>query len=434
MTELLILILITLFGIQLTRLIVNDIPRTNNYAIGFLVGLGLTTFISFVLSWLGIKITYESVLATVLSLCLILLLRGSNVYGKNDNNNFSMYEKVVLGLIAFALIISFAISIYYPITAWDALALYDFRAKVIADTGYFVQVANQFNYFSHYPLFTSMSHSFIYLSGGTNPQFLYSLYLVAFAASLYSLLKMSVSRSVSLISTLILVLTPELFEHSTIAYTNLPYTIFYVLGIVCLYVSYLKNRHDYLLLAGILIGLSTWVRADLPFWITGVIFAIIASFRSKKIQTLFIYMLPFLIIQQTWNHFASSVFGGDYSTVGQLSSAGISILNSNNIYRIYEVFGYLYQNVFLNWSYLFILFAISVLIDLKNKIKENTGVLLAMILINFIGLFVGTYIFSFKVSEWREIADSASRMSMFFPPLMIYYISLVVNLNLYIKK
>jgi hypothetical protein len=52
-----------------------------------------------------------------------------------------------------------------------------------------------------------------------------------------------------------------------------------------------------------------------------------------------------------------------------------------------------------------------------------------MIIINLIGLFVGTYIFSYKVLEWKEIADSATRMAMFFPPLILFYSGMVISDN-----
>jgi len=49
-------------------------------------------------------------------------------------------------------------------------------------------------------------------------------------------------------------------------------------------------------------------------------------------------------------------------------------------------------------------------------------------------LFTGTYIFSIRFPEWKEIPDSAVRISMFFPPLMIYFISLILGAKSSLSK
>lgn len=433
MNEIIIFLLILIFGFLLARLILSESNFFESASVGVLLGIGLVTFILFLTSWIGVKITYVSTFLTAIFLIFVVVLfyillkrlgNLKNLFTLGVIAKPGLIELFFGGAIFLFVLLSFCLSTYFPVTVWDALALYDFRAKVISEYGYFVQISNQFSYFAHYPLFTSLSHVIVYLSGGSNPQFIYSMLFVSFLISFYFLLRRVVTRNISVIATFSLAILPEMLQHSTIAYTNLPYTIFYVLGIIYLYIAYLKNKNNYVLLSGILIGLSTWVRADLPFWMTGLIFALIVGVKQKKVLPIITYLIPFLIIQQTWNLFAAGLFGSDYSTSGQLSSVGASILGGLNLNRFLEVFAYLYKNVISFWGMLLPIFILAISTNLVKK-DRNSLVFLSIIIFNVLGLFLGTYVFSFKVPEWKEIADSASRMSMFFPPLIIYYISIV---------
>jgi len=64
-------------------------------------------------------------------------------------------------------------------------------------------------------------------------------------------------------------------------------------------------------------------------------------------------------------------------------------------------------------------------VDIKNKFSHYRLIMLYIIIINLLGLIAVTYIFSLEVSGWKDIPDSALRLAMFFPPLMIYYVGLV---------
>jgi hypothetical protein len=140
-----------------------------------------------------------------------------------------------------------------------------------------------------------------------------------------------------------------------------------VSGLLFLFTAFVKDSDDYLMVSSILIGLSTWVRSDLPFWITGSLFAIIFALKRKKIKSIFIYFVPFLLIQQTWNRFAASVFGSGYSTSGQLSDASTSLLKGVDFVRVTEVSVYLYKNVISSWGFLLVLFIVCMLINLIKK-------------------------------------------------------------------
>ncbi len=430
------LILLIVLGYLMTKVLIKSVGFFEALSLGLLLSIGISTFLIFIYSWVGIKITVLSVVVMLFLLIITSLLICKKLkvgvlqlssFKFGNIGEFTWTERIVILLIIGSLGLSFFLSLYFPITVWDALALYDFRAKIITETGFFVQVARNYEYFAHYPLFTSLSHTVFYLVGITNPQFVYSMLFICFGTVFFINLKKISNRRVALVATLLLITIPEIFQHSTIAYTNLPYTIFYVSGLIYLYNAYINERLDMLLVSSLLIGLSTWVRSDLPFWLTGILFVITLSVIKKSIKPILIYLVPFLVIQQPWSRFNSSMFGKSYSTVGQVTNASSSLMQGIDINRLIDIFMYIYNNVFVTWGALSVLFISFVIISIVNKSIKKTLFFLGFIIVNLFLLFVGTYLFSMNVNEWKEIADSAVRMSMFFPPLMLYYISIVIG-------
>lgn len=429
-----IFLLITYFGYLFSHLLIKEMSLLERLGLSYLLGIGLFTLLIFFGSWMGIKISTMSVLISLL-LLLIILQFLCDVLKRNTKirlpkilllvGELNLYEKLTFSLIVIVIGLSFLMTSYYPVNVWDALALYDFRAKIIAQMGYFTQIANQFTYFAHYPLLTSLTHTIVYLFGANNPQFTYSLYLISFAAIFFSIIKKNSGRLVALLATLILVSSPIIFKHSTLAYTNLPYTVFYVTGVAYLYFSVINDRLDYMFVSSLLIGLSTWARAAEPFWVTGIVLVLVYSTYKKSLYPLFVYLPTFLIIQQPWNIYLTHYFGKIASTSDQIMSASGILFGQIDVQRVVDVSTYIYKNILLSWGPIAILFLVTIFIDLKNKSIRKHLTLLLVIFTNILLLFIGTYVFSINTKEWKDIPDSARRMSMFFVPLMIYYVGLV---------
>src|SRR3972149_11584886 len=190
MQILFIFILIFSFGYLASCIISKSLSLLERIGLSHLLGLGLTTLLLFCFSWLGVKITKFNIVEIVsLSLSFILfglflMKRGVGLRLTDLQKIFgelNKYEKIILVLIGIMFLSSFMISFYCPVYVWDALALYDFTGKIVAQTGYFTQIASQFFYFAQYPLLVSLGHTIVYLFGGNNPQFIYPLYLISFA-------------------------------------------------------------------------------------------------------------------------------------------------------------------------------------------------------------------------------------------------------------
>jgi hypothetical protein len=434
--------LVIIFGYLFSLLIVKEMHLLERLGVSFLLGFGIFTLLMFCYSSFGIKITTESTIITLaigISLLFVFLKLFRGEVFKNPLtmikrfSTFSILEQIIVYMIVALMTGSLVLSIYFPVYIWDALALYDFRARIIAQQGFYTQIANSFSYFAGYPLFTSLSHTIVYLFKGNNPQFLYSFMYISFIFIFYTILRQFTDRKKTLIITLLLASIVDIFDHSTFAYTNLPYTIFLTIGSMYLFTWFAKKKPvGYLVLAGIFTGLSTWSRAAEPFWIINMLVLVLltlSKFRKFALPAL-IYTVSFMIIKLPWNliindQSAAADFAV-YSAITADVNSYIAKLSVTmfSLDRIGEVAVFIYKNVIVSWFPLFFLFLFYVFVNFKDFFKKTSTLFLTIIFLYFILLVTGSYVFSFNFSEWINIPNSAGRMAMFFLPLMVFYIGL----------
>jgi len=412
-------------------------PRHNiagRLGLSYLLGIGIFTLAMYITNLLGLKLTFLNniLVFSILSLPLIFFERRKyrNLWGEYKKSIKSFHpgpvEKITLGAIIFFIISSFASTLYWPVYVWDALTLYDFRAHLFTQTGFISSVLSALGdsfYFS-YPLLTSLAHSIVYLSGGWNPQFIYSMFYLSLALVFYGLAREFVSQKISLVFTLILLTAPRMFEQSTISSTNFPYMAYFSLGVIYFYVWDKKNRPGYLILSAILTGLATWTRAVEPFWLGMFAIIVLVSIYRKRLLDPVIFVVFFLPIQQVWKNFQSTLGQGS-STVNEVLTT-VSFLPE--IFRFENwanVLNFIYLNIVRLWGPLFILFVAASIMSLTTK-EQRKSFLMVFITWGLLVFFVvGTFIFSIYVGWYGAISDSAARVSMIFYPLFVYTTALV---------
>src|SRR5262245_15047525 len=112
------------------------------------------------------------------------------------------------------------VTLYWPIWTWDALAMFDYRGRVIAATGSLDFLRRE--YWGTFPLLTSLAHALVYTLGGSAPQAIYPLYYLSLLIVVYENVKSISGRLVAAVTSLILGSTPIVWTHATEAFTNLP--------------------------------------------------------------------------------------------------------------------------------------------------------------------------------------------------------------------
>lgn len=436
MIQTILFILLISFGIglPLTFLIVPKHHTLGRIGLSYLLGIGLFTLLMYGTNVLGLKLTFLNniFIFLVVSIPLIFIERKSLVNYRKDlkksakNFHPDLLEKVILVVIAFLIISSFIATFYWPVYIWDALTMYDFRAHVFAQTGFIVQSLQDIGggYYLGYPLLTSLSHTVVYLSGGNNPQFIYSLFYLSLGLVFYGQLREFIPRKFSLLFTSMLLSVPQIFNQSVVSYTNLPFMTFFGLGSIYLYIWYKRGMPGYLMLSSILVGLSTWTRATEPFWLGILAVVVLSSVIRKKYLNILFYSIIFFPIQQAWKYILGHIAVWQSSTISEVAGYTTVLPNVLNIERWGQVIDFLYQNIIRNWGAVFIVFIVTFFYSIATKTIKETYMMYTISFIMLIMLVIGNFIFSYTFLAWNAIPDSASRMAMVVYPLFVYSISL----------
>jgi hypothetical protein len=346
---------------------------------------------------------------------------------------FSLPEKIGMGILMFLGVSALIQSVYWPIRFWDSLVLYDFRARLFAQTG-FMQAAISQGYFFGYPLLTSLAHTWVYVLGGSNPSFIYSIFYIAFLISFFvNVEKMKLPRQAVIALTLLVAVSPRFFEHTQWAYANLPYSIYIISGSIYLYWG-LKNRDfGQYTLSAVLIGLSTWARGAEPFWLSCVITAIVFCLFIKKWLWPLVYVGLFASIIIPWRYFQSIYDGGTINVVGQVVSTTSSVVQNLQFSVLKPTFDFFVANVFI--LYLIYFITLGVVIITKIFIKSREWLITLLIVFDIGMAFAGTLIFVKYIAYAQDIPDSLARMVMFIPVMICFLLAeSIAEFSKYLKN
>lgn len=406
-----------LSGWHLTYLL-PSIHKIERVGLAFLIGSGLTTFVWFFGYRAGLPFNLLTlsisggILATV-GYNLSVYLHLKPIYSRiilSKNEQYLFLSIIVM------LFLALLIGSYNPLTAWDSIALYDFRGHAIA-INHNLKDITDLSYYISYPLMISLVHSVVYMLGGINAQGIHAIIFSSFIAVVYGRVRSWTNNKYALLTCILIICQKEIFNHSTFAYTNLPYIAYLVSGILYS-VSAKNNKSFWILFSGILFGISTWVRASETFWIIGALLITVQGFIQKnKIQALFSVLL-LLAIHYAWTIYYNAVLVSiNYTYEQTLSSFGqknVTQMVSN--WR--EIYDYINLYIYLPYQGFWFLVVPTTLVSiLKKDIK--LFLLLGTVILTGGMVVLGIMVFSTYYTTWNQIGDSARRMIMFIMPLTI---------------
>jgi hypothetical protein len=374
-------------GFFINCLILGKKRPIESLALSWLTGSVVFTLIIYILNfYLGIKLNLlVSCLAywglTIVSFFLAL----KNV--SLPKLDFNKYRVLKISVLAF-FVLTFATSLFFPVMDWDAVTVFDFRAKILLVEGFIHQTPFQMMY-AGYPMYTSLLHFWAYITGLWTAMPIYPLFTISLFAGVFFAAKRLFSDKVAFLIAAACIFAPRIFANSFIAYTNLPYSVLLILGDIYIYLwTESKNWQD--LIIGVILSTAT-------FWVRSFPFAIVN------------FSLIFLAIP----------FIKKYSRL--LSVITLLLLMGCYIIPIFHpVADYLKWSVFEYYSPYWIIFVGIFIYDLITKSKDWFWTLL------FLGycllLFAGTYIFNTRFpGYYQAIPDALRRMTIFICPIVILF-------------
>jgi hypothetical protein len=448
--SLLALLLVAVFGFPITLLIVPRASFLERLALAYGLGWGAVTLGMFYLSVLGIPFSLPNIAAL---LVVVTLSLGWLVRKTADVSSYlaaasaprdllrrmkrpSLPETVVLSAIVFCLLAALLIAAYWPVHTWDALAIYDVRAKMFVDA---LSIKGAFSrsvypppeLLSFVPPMTSLAHSWLYLLGGEgqNARLIYPLFSASLVVVFYYSLREHCSVLCSLIFALLLVTAPQFLYFSSVAYTNMPYAFYHATAVLCLYRWLSLHKQGYLALSAFLFGLGCWTRAATEPYLIAIL-AVLAIYCLQKRRCIAVagFVALFLTVAIPWKLYvryglsSAQVFG---SLESQASIAYRLICTGLNWVQIGKGFDVLR----LAWNRalgpVWPLFLGTALLNLKN-LKQHGWLLL--IIASQAAVFVaGVYVFATVIHPdnprelYAVVTSSGTRLLLFLVPLLLYH-------------
>lgn len=381
---------IALLSLSIPGFFINSIifgkKRLNeSLALSWLTGSIVSTILIHIFNvFVQIKLNLFSSLAALIGLTLItfIVARKDLALPKIEFKHGTFIKIILLVFI----ILTFATSFFFPITDWDAVTLYDFRAKILLATGFIEGTTIQMLY-GGYPMYTSLLHFWVYVTGLWTAMPVYPLFTISLAAGVYFAFIKHLGKAISFLAAIAILAAPRLFANSFIAYTNLPYAVFLILGAIYIYL-WTKNGNWRNLIIGIILSAAT-------FWIRSFPFAIVN------------FALIFLAIP----------FVNKYSK--HIILLGIVTLLGSYIVPVFHpTADYLKWAVFKYYSPYWIIFLGIFIYKFISKSKEWYWIL-AYIGYTFM-LLIGTFIFEARFPGYSlSYNDAVRRMTIFLNPIVI---------------
>jgi hypothetical protein len=309
-------------------------------AFSFPLGAGLITWCFFLVSWIGIPYTSETLIALYLILLALsvgmTLLRRRRAAGRTqadpngneDPNEDRSRSMLILGLVTILTIVAAIFALGRAYSTWDAIAIWGIKGYGIAQEATIFAGKEWGAHGLNYPLNLPLQISFFRLLEGDlwpGSKLLFPIYYAALLLGSYVFLSHRLEWKLATLGTLFLGTIPFVFEHATIGYANLPFTCYLVLGILQS-VEGISNREAHRqVVGGILLGLAAWTRPEGVFLVIPVIVSLVLITRYTrhgKIHAL-AWLLPTVILILPWQ-----VFTAVHGDQGLLSGSIVSMVRS----------------------------------------------------------------------------------------------------------
>jgi hypothetical protein len=432
---------VAFFGWLVARLFLPRPARVETIAVGYLLGWGLFTFILFLANLVGVPYQLLPAASILVGLSLIAALIGLSLglswtapslswvrQLKKQIQHRTKLQKLALAALLILGLSPILPSLYWPVKDWDSIVLYDFRAQTFVQTG-FMDDGIARGYFFGYPLLTSLAHTWIYLLGFEYPGIVHSLFYGALLLIVYQHLRRHCSETWSLLSLLLIGLSPGLFGHAHMTYTNLAYAAYLVTGYLYLF-SWLEKKDTRTgLLAAILIGCSTWTRSTEPFWLPALGTMIVMSLYHRRWWLTILNPTIIGLFQYIWAVFERNKLGESTSLAANAPRFALLLLQWQSYVNLWEVSLYFISNVLRPAGTIYLMFGLGIVVFFMNQLYKEAKYTfpVVLILLNLGLTFVGVYLFSIYYTDWRSIGGSAQRMTMFFSQLIFYWLALIVN-------
>lgn len=282
-------------GQGLVRRLAIGLNFYEHYGLSALVGIGLSTMILFPLALVSSiqlfpLVVLQLLLMAVLHFPYFRLPWKDQLFPVKFEIKGSLPLWGMLGLLLYVLYATVQKSLFWPVAEFDTITGYDSMAKQIANEGTFNTVI--FQYFRNspydvlrfiYPPFTSGMLAISYLLGAANSKITMLYTFMAFVVAMYGFLIRAVGYTWGMLILLLIVITPEMLSHASLALSNLPNAICTTVATLLLILYFDQKHAGHLWLSAFFYGLSNWSRNDaVVFGGVALLFIVYHTLRNRQ--------------------------------------------------------------------------------------------------------------------------------------------------------
>jgi len=256
-------------------------------------------------------------------------------------------------------------------------------------------------------------HAWSYILGASTPMIVYFGFYLSLVLLFYEKWGIRSGKpKLTHLFPLILAASPELFSHSTIAYTNLPYTIFFFFSIY-----FLIDKKNYSPTISTLMLLSSFFTRSLePFWLITISVMLYQMVKRKSVIKSSVLIALFFLSRYLWTSYAVV----DLTNKRLVSISLGSILANFNLKELFQIELFLVKNYLTYIKIPTLLAALAAFLTIRERKRIRPAWLIIFTLGTAI-LLGGGYIFAQKYTVWSSIGPSAARMMLSFTPLLMYF-------------
>lgn len=415
-----------------------------------LILCGLAGIIPFLGSeFLDISYKYSSVELSMISIIIGIFIFF--VRRKSNNKSIFLMKNRIIDLIIFLPVIFILVRGYLlPMRGWDAYSLYDSRAKIFLSDTKLSEMSifskydefNQLYYFS-YPPMTSVLHTLFYSVNVSEIMLLYAIFYSVFVIYIYLFIKdIKLNNIIKFAIFIISAFNPLIFEHTKLAYSNLP-TITYQVAALYYLFRYVKSKeNNFLIISSVFLSFSIWTRSLEPLFISFFVAALYAIYIQKCTKIIkFGLLLKYIMISMStwliWHFYIKYTIGNLGETSPSALDLAYKIYSSLTLSNLLDVTFFIYDALFPIIYYIILTFVIIALYTLKGLASMKTvEKLIIIIILSTEAMMVGgTLYFSSTFAWWSQIPDSFLRSNLILIPLVgILCAHVLENMNMPTRK
>jgi len=340
-----VVVALSVFGVQLARAILGRSTWLELLGLAYPLGSGVLTWLLFLLSWIGLRMTALSVAATaafaLAGATWAAEVRRKLILQSASDSRRGIWEgtggtsaRVGLGL-AFAVLMlaALVISVGRSYAAYDAMAGWALKGYGIAAGGSVLAGRDWGMWGLNYPLNIMLQVATFRLFGGDllpESKLLFPLYLASVCLGIFLFWRrFRVAPALAALGLMLIATNPVVFIHATNGYANLPFAAVLTLGVLTGIDGVASHDQPRQFLSGLLLGIGVWTRPEGVLYAAPIAAALVAIARIGRRGKVFPLALlsPLLGLSIPWLLFAGTHYELDPVWIQQGDTAVLAITN-----------------------------------------------------------------------------------------------------------